>query len=120
MPGVKNLRRGLRPLSCPCGAKVYATWAQVEQHGLPIHGCGEPFTPEEVEFAFGLGLDTTLVAEYRERVRAYMKGQEGHKNRNHTVNDPYGPCAREFEQARAKAARATRLAALRPAEPIPF
>lgn len=117
----KNKRKGLRKLECPCGAFVYTTWAQAEQHGMPACSCGERFEPTDLELACALELDTALVNDYRTRVQRSEKAQQSHDLRGRKLSDRWTAIADEFERDRRAVAHANRLNALRPvAEPMPF
>lgn len=121
MQSKPNKRRGLRKLECECGASVYITWAQAEQHGLPVCGCGGRFMPEDLELAGALGVDSPVMDEYHAALSSVMHGQASHIQRGRTVRQPEEIAAERVERSRKDRARAARLAALLPvAEPMPF
>lgn len=119
-------RAGLHKLVCPavtCSAYVYATVAQLEREGAPLHRCGAAFVPTEVELAELLGLeDCGAVDEYRREIESIWHGQEAHASRlDRTLRDPHELAMSRIVKRRRDDARTRRVTALRPApQPLPF
>lgn len=119
-------RAGLHKLECPavtCSAYVYATVAQLEQEGAPLHRCGAAFVPTEVELAELLGLeDCSAVDEYRRELESIWHGQESHAARlDRTLRDPHDLAMSRIVKRRREDARKRRVTALQPVQPaMPF
>lgn len=128
----KLKRSGLHRLECAmCATYVYATVAQLEQHGMPLCPvCQQAFEPERIELALMLGRDDApVVVAWRDLTQAKMMSQDrslGHQEvlariSAGTLNRMDARALDEIREAQRKASRARRIAAIMPVpEPLPF
>jgi hypothetical protein len=120
MKRAKNLRRGLRPLTCDrCDARAYQTWTQAER-ARPLCSCGGEYLPDDLELAMHLGLEhAPVVREYARQLASVQHGQAW--TGNYGAQPAEQLAAARVAAERAAIAHRARLDALRPAaEPIPF
>jgi hypothetical protein len=112
----RNLRRGLRRLECAdCTASIYASFSQLEQHGIPTCACGGRFVPDDLELALALGVDAPAVAEYERELSRILHGQASHGLRGRELRPAESIAAERVERSRRELAAQNRLNALRPA-----
>jgi hypothetical protein len=81
-------RTGLHRLECEesCGAYVYATVAQLEQHGMPQCSCGARFIPERVELALHvLPADDSYRLDVEQSLTPPRPGAADRRRRRHPV-----------------------------------
>lgn len=120
-------RTGLHRLDCEqqCGAYVYATVAQLEQHGMPFCSCGARFIPDRPELAlhvlpaddtYRLDVEAALTTAISRSARGQMRSTgAGHAIRSMGREQaaPELLAAARLEEQRAADARRRRLSGLR-------